>query len=105
MSTSTHWTAFPDAERWRDNPDSTPEAAARSFLAIGPVDDDDVWHVWDSLQDDERVDIAVHGYIETTELIPDEAQQFDGYEPGQEWFKPTGETKTMRVSLKYEVRP
>ncbi len=96
---STHWmpAAF-KTDEWPDNPAESPAAAAQ-LLLDQHHDHDDAWEAWDELQRGGSTTITLAGFISTTELIADEDARFDGYEPGSEWFKATGETMRMRVAL------
>lgn len=103
-TTATHWMANCLAtDQWTDEPSGSPMEAAEAFLTIGPVDNDECWHSWNELQDNESTKIVLRGYVLTTELIEEPHKQFDGYSPGCEWYKATDETRTVVVSLRYEM--
>jgi len=98
---ATHWTHSDDPEQWLDDPDKTPEAAAERFLIC---DDDGAWDLRHELIHDGRCTITVHGYIETNATLNEE-ERFDGYEPGQSYFAPTGETVTVEFTRSARVLP
>lgn len=100
---TTHWMAdclSPD--EWKDDPALTPEAAARHFLE-GNSDNDEHWHVWDDLQKDGVTAVVVRRFEETTELIADPEEQFDGYEAGQPWYKKTEEVVEVMATLQFQI--
>jgi len=92
-------------EEWSENPVDTIEKAARLLMETSPVDNDGSWHAWDELQKDGFCWIRVRGWIKTKELITEESEKFEDYEPGQEWFKKTDVVSSVRIDLKYDVRP
>lgn len=101
--TTQHWIAdclTPD--EWTDNPSPSPKVAAARFLEIG-TDNDDCWEAWNDLEKGGTTTIAVRRWDETTEVITDPDQQFDGYEPGQPWFKKTDEVIKVMVSLEFQL--
>ena len=91
-TTATHWSHTDDPEQWLDNPSPSALVAADQFL----IDSDDAWDNLNGLISEGRTQITLHGYRETTDPLPDE-HQFDGYEPGQSYFAPTGETIVVDV--------
>jgi hypothetical protein len=98
---ATHWSVENDPERWGDNPQATPEIAVEQWLTDGEDG------AWDAAYDASRgipTIVEVHGYIETNAPL-DEDVRFDGYEPGQLYFAPTGETVRVEVSLALRVKP
>ena len=101
MPRATHWTHEDNPEDWTDNPADTPEEAAARVIEN---DNDDGWEARNELTSDGRTTITLHGYRETDELL-DENRAFDGYEPGQTYFAPTGETIKVKASIAYEVIP
>lgn len=103
-SAPAHWMAdcLPPDE-WSDNPSPTPEVAAQRFLEIGGHDNDDCWEAWDEMERGGMTTIKVRRWDETTEIITDPDQQFDGYEPGQPWFKKTDEVVEVLVSLEFQI--
>jgi len=106
MTTATHWlpTVIP-FEDLGDDPRTDPLKAAE-FLLDPDIRShhDDAWESWNDLETNGYTDIALSGFILTTELIENDEDQFDGYETGGEWFKATGEKMAVRVSLTYEVK-
>ena len=100
---STHWIhADLDMDSLPEAMGKTPEEAAQLHVKTdNPSDDgsDDRYY----LTLDGYVEIKLQGLLETTELLTEKEQQFCEYEPGQTWYKKTGETKTVLVSLKFEV--
>ena len=98
---ATHWSAYEKSEDWSDDPAPTPQEAVGQL--IDDKDSDDGWHLRDEIPCG-RADVIVRGYIETNAPLP-EGEQFDGYEPGQNYFAATGETLTVRVTLAFEVMP
>jgi hypothetical protein len=102
---TTHWkpTVIP-FEDLGDDPLTDPLKAAAVLLEADRTDNDDAWEAWNDLERNGYTDVELSGFLTTTELITDEAEQFDGYEPGCEWFKATGEKMTVRVSLNSEVK-
>lgn len=101
MTTATHWMpdVFASPEEWPDNPQQGHAAAANLLL---DEKDDAGWHAWDELRTTGFLTIQLNGFIETRE-DPGENHGMDGYEPGDSWFKPTGEKKFVRVTLKLEI--
>jgi len=100
---STHWSHSDDPEQWTDNPEKTPEDAARQLIEH---DDSDLAS---DIRDDlmrggSPIEFTVYGYIETNELMPDNANHFDGYEPGCTYFKPSGEEITIVAEFGYRVK-
>ena len=78
---ATHWSAHADPEDWAANPALSPEDAAREM--IESCDDDLAKDTRDDLVRGGRpVKIAVHGYVETTDIIAEDADKFDGYADG-----------------------
>ena len=99
---STHWSAHTDPADWADNPALSPEDAAREM--IESHDDDRASDIRDDLVRGGRpVKITVHGYVETTDIIAEDADKFDGYIDGGAWFRPTGETVTVVCAITYFV--
>lgn len=101
MPKATHWTPTDNPEDWKDNPLADPVAAARQHIE----DHDDA--SWDDRNELERQGstlITLYGYIETNAPL-DEQHAFDGYEPGDSYFAPTGETIKVKASVHYEVMP
>ncbi len=100
---STHWVhEKTEMDCLPESLQDSPEGAANQYL----TDVDFATTSWDDrdeLQSEGRVDIKFIGLMETTEIIDDPEQQFDGYEPGQIWYKKTGEKAVVRASLKFEL--
>lgn len=96
---STHWHAFTDTDLWEDNPVESPERAAEAALKH----EDEGWDLRDTLTSDGEVAATVHGYELTTDA-PTEERPCAEYTPGMEWFRPTGETKTVRIRVTYQVQ-
>ena len=87
-----------------EEPLADPIAMARRY--IQSMEEDDCSGLWDAryeLQHEGAVTVALEGCELTTDLLPEE-EQFDGYEPGGEWYRLTGETSRVKVSLSFEVR-
>jgi hypothetical protein len=96
---ATHWiplgVAFEDSDEF---PDKSPVVAAKTF-----IHSDDLF----APSDDARNDLEEHGEVvvelcgcyETTELIHNEDEPFDGYEPGCTYWKRTDERKRVRITL------
>ncbi len=98
--TSTHWMPADFApDEWPDNP-QTDHASAVNLLLDDK--DDPGWHAWNALQCEGLLVVTLNGFIETSEEPPED-HGMDGYEPGQPWFKATGERKFVRVTTKMEV--
>ena len=97
--TTTHWSHTDDPDQWFDDPATTPEIAIQVLMESG---EDDGWEAREELRRSGSVDLTVYGFRETTDHLEDH-EQFDGYEPGCSYFAPTGETRKVRVSLKYEL--
>jgi hypothetical protein len=91
---STHWSHTDNPEAWRDDPGTDPISEAETFLEEG---EDDSWDQREELISDGKCDVVLHGYIQTSKLLDPEVA-FDGYEPGQEYFEPTGETITVVIA-------
>jgi hypothetical protein len=98
---ATHWSAYKPGD-WSDNPLASRLAAVEQLLH--DQDNDDAWEIGDALGRLDPQTITVRGYVETREPLP-EGEQFDGYEPGQPYFVPTGETAKVRVSVAMEILP
>jgi hypothetical protein len=101
--TSTHWMPadFITPEEWPDNPRPDPASAVDLLMS----DKDDAgWHAWDELQSEGLLVVTLNGFIEATE-DPGENHGMDGYEPGQSYFKPTGEKMHVRLTVKAELCP
>ena len=90
MSTprATHWSVYDDTDKWDDDPADTPEKATEAYINSEPSEAPGV--------------ITAHGFARTNEPLEGD-QQFDGYEPGCEYFKPTGETILVKVKFVYTV--
>jgi hypothetical protein len=99
---ATHWSAYNSPDEWGDNPQESPEKAVADLLA--DRDNEDSSDIMYDVAGDWRPVVKVRGYIETREPLP-EAFQFDGYEEGQPYFWPTGETLEVRVRLSFDVLP
>ena len=100
---ATHWSVTDNPENWHDDPVTTPLAAVREWLT-GEYAQDEAWDHRNSLMSGEDIDVGVHGWRETSDLLDPEVA-FDGYEPGRSYFAPTLETVRVRVRLEYEVQP
>jgi hypothetical protein len=98
---ATHWTATQDPEQWSDDPCRDPLVAAER--AMTDQDDDDAWDRRHALILYKRAFVTVYGFIETNEPLSGDAQ-FDGYEPGADYVKPTGETLMVVVTLNYSLK-
>lgn len=99
MPQATHWSAITNPEDWRDNPKEDPVLAAQSH--IEDCEDESSDDRYDLERTGSTI-ITLHGYIETNApLDPDAA--FDGYEPGQMYYAPTGETIKVKASVSYAV--
>jgi hypothetical protein len=90
---STHWSHSDDPEKWTDNPEKTPEEAARQL--IENEDSDLACDIRDDLlRVGPPIEITVYGYVETNEVLDPEVA-FDGYKPGCTYFTPTDEEITI----------
>lgn len=100
---ATHWmpnrVEFEDSE---DFPVANPEDAARRYLRDDDLsqEHDDVWE--DLLQGHEGK-VTLRGCILTTEPFPEDDEPFEGYEPGCEYWKYTGEKKVVTLTLNVTV--
>jgi len=99
---STHWSYSDDPEQWMDNPEKTPEDAARQLIENEDAD------LACDLRDDllrggSPIEITVYGYVETNEILDPELA-FDGYEPGCTYFTPTDEEITIVAEVGYRVK-
>lgn len=86
-----------------EEPLADPIAMTRRY--VQSIEDDDCSAVWGDryeLQREGTVTVALEACELTTDLLPEE-EQFDGYEPGGEWYRLTGETCRVKVSLSFEV--
>lgn len=90
---ATHLTAEPDPENWHENPAPTPEKAVEQFWAA------DYTRVSECLN---PKTITLYGCTLTSEPAP-RNERWEYYIDGDEWCKFTGETITLRGSLKVEV--
>jgi hypothetical protein len=95
---STHWSVSDNPERWIDYPATSPAMAAKHFICANA---DESWNTRDDLINTGTVDVPVMGWIETAALLDPEVA-FDGYDPGDTYFAPTGETQYVRISITYE---
>ena len=100
---ATHWSVAEYPEDWHDDPSASPIEAAREWLT-GEHAQDEAWDHRDSLMRGEDIDVGVHGWRETSDLLDPEVA-FGGYAPGESYFAPTLETVRVRVRLEYEVQP
>jgi hypothetical protein len=98
---ATHWYVETDPELWDDDPKTTPTAAVEDWIESS--DGDEAWEARDKLVRQFSATVKVHGYISTTELL-DELSAFDGYTPGDAYWKQTGETVEVLVKLTFEVK-
>ena len=98
---STHWSAQDHPDGWTDDPETDPIAAADRFLE---EDDDGSWDHRDDLIKNSKCEITLHGWIQTKNILDPEVA-FDGYEPGQEYYAPTGETLVVIVTRSARVEP
>ena len=98
---STYWSHSDDPEQWMDNPEETPEGAARELIEHDSDLSSDIRD--DVIRGGSPVEITVYGYIETNKLLDPEVA-FDGYELGCTYFMPTGEKMTVVVSVAYRVK-
>jgi len=99
---STHWSHSDDPEQWTDNPEKTPEEAARQL--IENEDTDLACDIRDDLmRGGLPIEITVYGYFETNEALDPELA-FDGYEPGSIYFKRTDEAITIVAEIGYRVK-
>lgn len=101
MPIATHWSSISNPEDWKDNPQADPLAEARRHME---ENDDESWDDRDELNRQGSTVITLHGFRETAEPLDDD-QAFDGYEPGQTYYVPTGETIKVRATVAYEVMP
>jgi len=86
-----------------EEPLADPIAMARHYIqSMGDDDCSDLWGARYLLQRDGMVTIALEACELTTDLLPEE-EQFDGYVAGEEWYRLTGETCKVKVSLSFEV--
>ena len=90
---STHWYVETDPDLWSDDPRPTPTQAAEYWLEWN---DEEAWDARDDLIRIGRTVITVHGYISTNKLLEPEVA-FDGYEPGDSYFEPTGEEVKVEI--------
>lgn len=99
---ATHWSAHTDPEDWEDGPSGSPEDAARDL--IESHNDDRASDTRDDLvRGGSPIAITAHGYVETTDIIAEDADKFDGYIDGGAWFRPTLETVTVVCAITYSV--
>lgn len=89
---ATHWSAFRNAEEWKDNPHAAAEEAAEEFFLS-----EEGWDSRDELEKSRSCVVTVHGFVETSEPLA-EAEIFDGYEEGQSYFRLTGEALRVEIS-------
>lgn len=95
-----------DFDAYGDDPSPTPQEAALRMVQDSNLEttDDDQWYISEELIRYGFARITVLGCIETAEpLDPDYA--FDGYEPGQSYWKYTGEEREVIVRLSAELMP
>lgn len=100
---ATHWSVTDNPEDCHDDPSTSPVEAAREWLT-GEYAQDEAWDHRNSLMSGEDVQVTVHGWRETSDLLDPEVA-FDGYEPGQSYFAPTKDKVVIRVRLDFEVQP
>ena len=108
MTTATHWNDRPDLgdsfnEGW---PMEDPAAAARDFL--GQYESD--WQAWDlmcAMLAKKPAHVTLHGMVNDPhgptqdEMEHDLASAF--WKPGDIWYRPTGDTRTVEVSLSFKL--
>jgi hypothetical protein len=98
---ATHWCVETDPNTWDDEPKTTPTVVVEEWINYN--EKDSAWEIWYDLRRDGSATVKVHGYIHTTEIL-DELSAFDGYTPGDPYWKQTGETVEVVVKLTFEVK-
>ena len=99
---ATHWIAWDGCDGWTedDQPVTDSQGAVLAYLAGSS---DEAWDHRDDIASNGYARITLHGWRETTALLEPE-QAFDGYEPGQEYFETTGETRTAVATIQVRVQ-
>lgn len=98
---ATHWSVETDPEYWNENPNECPKVAVQLWLASNP--DCSASETINLILGDGADRISVHGY-EATRDIPKEGECIE-YEPGIEWYRPTGEEIIVTAKLVLSVDP
>lgn len=100
---ATHWISKGvEFEHSEEFPVAEPEDAARIYLR-----EDDIREAHDDALDDllqgHEAEITLRGCYLTTEPFPEDEEPFEGYETGCEYWKYTGETKVVKLTLTVTV--
>ena len=90
---ATHWYVITDPEGWDDDPKGSACEAADHFFEWA---DDEAWDNHEQLRRDGSTEIIVSGYVLISEPLDPETA-FDGYEPGDSYWTPTGEKVTVII--------
>jgi hypothetical protein len=101
LSESVHW--IPDVipiEDYEEEPQKSPQDAVEVFLR----DYEEAWDDREDLIKNGKTEVVVHGCVQTSEPLPED-EQFDGYVPGEEYWKKNGQSRTVTVSLSFEIGP
>lgn len=90
-------------EDWGDDPCKSPvDAAERLFR-----DEDFSNEVWDNKHElirEGKTSINLHGCVRTTDPLEGDAQ-FDGYEPGSEYWKKNDQYRVVTITTSFQVGP
>jgi len=100
--TPTHWSAV-DPEKWTLGPETSPLEAADVYLRESE-DEDAMLALGNDLLSQGRFSIEVQGYVETDELLGEDDDQFDDYEPGDTYFRPVGKPVTVIVERTMRIK-
>jgi hypothetical protein len=90
-------------EDWGDEPCKSPvDAAERLFR-----DEDFSDEIWDNKHElirEGKTTINLHGCVRTTDPLEGD-QQFDGYEPGSEYWKRNDQYRVVTITTSFQVGP
>lgn len=89
-----------DFELWEVIDTETPTDCAMRFVRDG--DDGTAWDLRSDLINEGKIFISLDELEKTTDPLPED-EQFDGYEPGQEYYRKTGKTITVSLRIAAEV--
>jgi hypothetical protein len=100
--TKLFWKPIPiDFDQW-DEPSTDPVRAAMDYLQSRTLDSPDLDDDCYDLRYDGRVIVHLEQCELTTDPMPEQGQ-FDGYEPGSEWYRLTGVTCQVVCTYHYEL--
>ena len=100
---ATHWSVEDNPERWNDDPAPNPVDAFENWIKSEGTHEEQIVDIRDGLFLKSTVEVTVHGYIHTDKIL-DEQLSFEGYEPGEFYYEPTGETAVVELEMSLTAR-